>query len=154
MIDTRNSIDTRTGPLGAFVLRVSLGVMFLAHALLLKLGVFGLDGTTQFFVGLGLPAWTAPATILAETLGGLALVVGVWARLAAVATIPVLLGALWVHLGNGWVFSAPNGGWEYPLFLVVIAAVVALLGDGAYALRRTPALSELLGVRQSRFELP
>jgi putative oxidoreductase len=146
-------IDNKTAPLGAFVLRVALGVMFLAHALLLKLGVFGLDGTTQFFVSLGLPAWTAPATILAETLGGLALVVGLYARLAAVATIPVLLGALWVHAGNGWVFNAPNGGWEYPLFLVVIASVVALLGDGAYALRRTPPLSDLVG-RQARFELP
>ena len=146
-------IDNKTAPLGAFVLRVSLGVMFLAHALLLKLGVFGLDGTTQFFVSLGLPAWTAPATILAEALGGLALVVGFWARLAAVATIPVLLGALWVHAGNGWVFNAPNGGWEYPLFLVVIAGVVALVGDGAYALRRTPALSVLAG-RPARFELP
>jgi putative oxidoreductase len=147
-------VDNRTAPLGAFILRVSLGVMFLAHALLLKLGVFGLDGTTQFFVSLGLPAWTAPATILAETLAGLALVIGFWARFAAVATIPVLLGALWVHAGNGWVFNAPNGGWEYPLFLVVIAAVVALLGDGAYALRRTPSLSELRGARLSRFELP
>jgi putative oxidoreductase len=147
-------IDNRTAPLGAFVLRVSLGVMFLAHALVLKLGAFGLDGTTQFFVSIGLPAWTAPATILAETLGGLALVVGFWTRLAAVATIPVLLGALWAHAGNGWVFNAPNGGWEYPLFLVVIAGVVALLGDGAYALRRTPSLSQLSGARQSRFELP
>ena len=73
-------IDNRTAPYGAFVLRVALGV-------------FGLDGTTQFFVSLGLPAWTAPATILAEAVGGLALVVGLWARLAAVATIPVLLGA-------------------------------------------------------------
>ena len=135
-------IDNRTAPYGAFVLRVALGVMFLAHALVLKLGVFGLDGTTQFFVSLGLPAWTAPATILAEAVGGLALVVGLWARLAAVATIPVLLGALWVHIGNGWVFNAPNGGWEYPLFLVVIAGVVALLCDGAYALKRTPDLRQ------------
>ena len=135
------------------MLRVALGVMFLAHALVLKLGVFGLDGTTQFFVSLGLPAWTAPATILAEAVGGLALVVGLGARLAAVATIPVLLGALWVHIGNGWVFNAPNGGWEYPLFLVVVAGVVALLGDGAYALRRTPSWRQLAG-RQSRFELP
>jgi len=135
-------IDIRTAPLGAFVLRVALGVMFLAHALVLKLGVFGLDGTTQFFVSLGLPAWTAPATILAEAVGGLALVLGFWARLAAVATIPLLLGALWVHIGNGWLFTAPNGGWEYPLFLVVIAGVVALVGDGAYALKRTPDMRQ------------
>jgi putative oxidoreductase len=47
----------------------------------------------------------------------------------------VLIGAATVHPGNGWVFSAPNGGWEYPLFLIVIAAAVALLGDGAFVLK-------------------
>lgn len=153
MTRTNDSIDAQTAPFAAFVLRVALGAMFLAHSLLLKLGVFGLDGTTQFFVSLGLPAWTAPATILAEAVGGAALVVGFWPRLAAAATIPVLLGALWVHAGNGWVFNAPNGGWEYPLFLAVVAAVVALLGDGAYAIRRTPRLSEILSPRR-KFELP
>jgi putative oxidoreductase len=39
-----------------------------------------------------------------------------------------------VHLPNGWVFSAPNGGWEYPAFLMVASVVQALLGAGAYAL--------------------
>jgi len=48
--------------------------------------------------------------------------------------MPILLGAAWVHLPNGWVFSAPNGGWEYPVFLAAAAAAQALLGDGAYAL--------------------
>ena len=153
MIRNTDSLDAATGPFAAFILRVALGVMFLAHSLLLKLGVFGLDGTTQFFVSLGLPAWTAPATILAEAVGGAALIVGFWPRLAAAATIPVLLGALWVHAGNGWVFNAPNGGWEYPLFLVVIAAVVALLGDGAYAIRRTPNLRTFVSPRR-KFKLP
>jgi putative oxidoreductase len=50
------------------------------------------------------------------------------------ALIPILLGATWAHAGNGWVFSAQNGGWEYPAFLTVAAAVQALLGDGKYAL--------------------
>ena len=36
---------------------------------------------------------------------------------------------------HGWVFSAPNGGWEYPAFLVVLVIVQALIGEGAYALR-------------------
>jgi putative oxidoreductase len=52
--------------------------------------------------------------------------------------VPVLLGALSVHLGNGWVFSAEGGGWEYPAFLAVASVVQALLGDGAYALRPAP----------------
>jgi putative oxidoreductase len=136
-------IDTRTAPQGAFLLRASLGVMFLAHSLVLKWAMSGLPGTAQFFQSLGLPGWTAYATFAAEAIGGTLLVLGVWSRAVAVALVPVLLGALWVHSGNGWVFSVANGGWEYPLFLIVVSAVVALLGDGAYALKPTPPLSAL-----------
>ena len=46
-----------------------------------------------------------------EFFGGVALVLGFQTRLVALATLPVLLGALTVHIGNGWVFNAPNGGW-------------------------------------------
>jgi putative oxidoreductase len=45
-----------------------------------------------------------------------------------------LLGATWAHVGNGWLFAAPGGGWEYPLYLFVLAIAQAMLGDGAYAL--------------------
>jgi hypothetical protein len=49
--------------------------------------------------------------------------------------MPALWGAIiWVHGWNGWVFTAPNGGWEYPAFLIVVSIVQFLLGDGAYAL--------------------
>ena len=47
---------------------------------------------------------------------------------------PILIGATWGHIGNGWVFSAANGGWEYPVFLIAASLVLALLGDGRYAL--------------------
>jgi putative oxidoreductase len=47
--------------------------------------------------------------------------------------LPVLLGALYVHLGSGWVFSNPNGGWEYPAFLVLASIVQALLGPGKFS---------------------
>lgn len=147
-------IDSQTAPQGAFLLRFSLGVMFIAHSLVLKLGTFGLAGTVGFFTSLGLPAWTAYATIAAEAVGGVLLVAGVWSRVVAVALIPVLAGAFWVHSGNGWVFNAPNGGWEYPLFLIVVSAVVALLGDGAYALKPTPKLAALGSRRRlSSFDL-
>jgi putative oxidoreductase len=53
------------------------------------------------------------------------------------ALVPILLGATWVHVGNGWLFSAPNGGWEYPAFLALAAIVQFLVGDGAYALQRS-----------------
>jgi putative oxidoreductase len=126
--------ETRTAPYAATLLRVSLGVMFIAHALL-KILVFTVPGTVMFFASVGLPGWTAYAVIAAELGGGIALVLGVYTRAVAMALLPVLLGAVYVHSGNGWLFTAANGGWEYPLFLTVATVVQALLGDGAYALR-------------------
>jgi putative oxidoreductase len=126
-------IDTRTAPYAALLLRLTLGTMFVAHALL-KVFVFTLPGTVQFFESLGLPAALAYATVGAELVGGALLILGIGTRWVAVALIPFLLGAAWVHLGNGWLFSAPKGGWEYPVFLVIAAVVQALLGDGAFAL--------------------
>jgi putative oxidoreductase len=127
-------IDTRTAPYAALLLRVALGVMFIAHGLL-KLLVFTLPGTAQFFESVGFPGFLAYVVTAAELGLGARLVLGVHTRLAALAGIPILLGAAAVHLGNGWVFSAPDGGWEYPVFLAVTALVQALLGDGAHALK-------------------
>lgn len=127
-------IDDRTAPYAAFVLRVALGVMFIAHSLVLKYFVFTLPGTAQFFQSLGLPAALAYLTFWAELIGGILLIAGAGTRWVALALIPVLAGATWVHAGNGWVFTAQNGGWEYPAFLLVASVVLALLGDGRYAL--------------------
>jgi putative oxidoreductase len=127
---------TQTAPYGALILRLSLGVMFIAHALL-KLVVFTLPGTVQFFESLGYPGFLAYVVFGAELAGGALLVLGLYTRWVSLALIPILIGAALVHVPNGWVFSAPNGGWEYPVFLVVASAVQALLGDGALALRAT-----------------
>ena len=126
-------IDTRTAPYAATLLRITLGVMFIAHALL-KYVVFTLPGTAQFFVSLGLPGPLAYVTFFAELIGGLLILGGVYARWVALALVPILIGATWAHAGNGWLFSAPNGGWEYPAFLAVAAIVLGLLGGGKYAL--------------------
>ena len=133
-------IDNRNADHAALVLRVSVGVLFLAHGLL-KVLVFTPTGTVAFFASLGLPAILAYATIAAEVLGGIALVLGVGTRWVSLALIPVLLGATWAHAGNGWVFSNAGGGWEFPLFWAVVMGVQALLGDGAHALKlnRSPA---------------
>ena len=129
-------IDTKTAPYAAMVLRVSLGLMFLAHSVVLKIMVFTMPGTAQFFGSLGLPEFSAYLVVAAEIIGGTALVLGVKTRLAAALLLPVLFGAVWVHSGNGWVFSAANGGWEYPVFLIVAAVVQGLLGGGAFAMTR------------------
>lgn len=117
----------------ALILRASLGVMYVAHSLVLKHYTYTLAGTAQFFESLGLPAALAYATFWAELVGGVLLIAGVGTRVVSLALVPVLAGALWVHAGNGWVFSAANGGWEYPLFLIAVSFVAALLGDGKYA---------------------
>lgn len=134
-------IDTRTAAYGALLLRVALGGLLLVH-FALKVFVFTPVGTAQFFGGIGLPPALAYLTMLVELVAGVALILGVWARMAALAAVPVLIGAvIFVHLGNGFFFSAANGGWEYPAFWAVALIVQALVGDGAYALLPTPVKS-------------
>lgn len=124
---------------GALITRLSLGGVLLSHGLL-KVMVFTIPGTVGYFESLGLPAAAAYLTILAELVGGTAILLGLYARLAAVLSIPLLLGALWAHSGNGWLFSAEGGGWEFPLMLVVLAAAVAAQGSGPFALRKLPVI--------------
>jgi len=116
---------------GDTLLRVALGIMFIAHSVLLKYFTFTLAGTAQYFDSIGLPGSLAYVVFAFEAIGGVLLVLNIATRWVALALVPVLLGAMWVHLGNGWVFSAPNGGWEYPLFLIVISVVVALQSYGS-----------------------
>ncbi|HXP97935.1 MAG TPA: DoxX family protein [Telmatospirillum sp.] len=131
-------IDHRTAPYGAFILRLSLGVLFLAHAAL-KIFVFTPAGTAQFFGSLGLPPILGYVAIVWEVVGAVALVLGVWSRVAAVALIPILVGAIaTVHGPAGFFFTNAKGGWEYPAFWIVGLVVQALIGDGAFALRPTP----------------
>lgn len=131
-------IDSRTAPYAALLLRVTLGLLFLAHAGL-KIFVFTPSGTAGFFASLGLPGWLAYLTIVWELVGGVALILGFWPRLAAIAVIPILLGAIFsVHGAAGFFFSNPNGGWEFPAFWIIGLIILALTGDGAMALRPTP----------------
>jgi putative oxidoreductase len=126
--------DTQFAPYAATLLRVSLGVLALAHGLL-KILVFTPAGTVGFFASLGLPAFLAYATIGVEVIGGIALIAGFFTRYVSLAMVPVLLGATFVHSGSGWLFSNEGGGWEYPAFWTIALIVQALLGDGAFALR-------------------
>jgi putative oxidoreductase len=123
---------------GALALRIGLGGMFLSHGLL-KLFVFTLAGTAAFFTSIGFPAFTAYLVVPAEILAGVALLVGFQVRLVALAGLPILLGTVAVHAGNGWLFSNPKGGWEYPLYLIVTSLAVALLGGGRLAVTQPTA---------------
>lgn len=135
--------DSRTAPYAALLLRLSLGALFLGHGLL-KVFVFTLPGTVKFFASLGYPAALAYAVVGLEIVGGLLLLTGLFTRAVSVALIPVLIGALLVHLPNGWLFSAANGGWEFPALWIVLLIVQALLGPGAHALRLPGMAREVL----------
>ncbi|MDB5368147.1 MAG: DoxD-like family protein [Rhodospirillales bacterium] len=135
-ISAASSLDEDNAPAAALLLRLLLGVASLAHAGL-KLFTFTMAGTIAFYAQLGLPAFAAYATVAGELIGGVFLIAGVLPRLVAVAQLPILLGAIWVHAGNGWVFNAQGGGWEYPAFWAGALLVQGLLGDGLYALMPT-----------------
>lgn len=129
-------IDTKTAPYAALLLRVGLGLLFLAHGLLLKVLTFGVAGTVGYFQSLGYPGTFAYLVILGEIGGGLALILGAYTRVIAVLLLPILIGATLQHIPNGWMFAAKGGGWEFPAFWTILLVVQALLGDGAYALGR------------------
>ena len=129
-----------SGSLGVTLLRVSLGVMWLSHAMLKAL-VFTLPGTVKFFDSVGLPGVLAYPVFGAEINGGLALILGIYARQVSLALIPIIAVAAWVHFPNGWAHTSPGGGWEYPVFLIAASFSIWLSGDGALAIRRSDRLT-------------
>lgn len=133
-------IDTILAPYGILLLRLALASLFLAHALL-KIRVFTIPGTISFFQSLGLPGWLAYVTITAELVGAACLILGIYARLVALVLVPLILGTIvTVHGKKGWLFSNPDGGWEFPAFWAAALFAVFLLGDGAGVLVPSPAL--------------
>lgn len=130
--------DSRTAPYASLLLRLALGILFLAH-FSLKFFVFTPAGTAKFFASLGLPGGLAYVTMAVELIGAVALILGIYARVAALVLIPVLLGAIFtVHGPAGFFFTNPNGGWEFPAFWIVGLLALALTGDGKFALKPTP----------------
>lgn len=129
----------------AALLRITSGGLFLAHAGL-KYFVFTPAGTAQFFASVGLPGALAYAVLLAEVLGGLALIAGFRVRDVSLSLAAVLLGAIvTVHGSAGFFFDSAGGGWEYPAFWAVTLVAQALLGPGAFSvseLRATPSQLE------------
>jgi len=135
----------------ALILRVTLASVLLAHSLYLKMIVFSLPGTAQFFSSIGLPETLAYIVFFIEVISGVALLLGFNTRFFSALVIPVLLGATWTHWANGWLFTNSGGGWEYPLVLTLMSVVQLSLGDGKYAITNyfrsniTGAVDELKG---------
>jgi putative oxidoreductase len=130
-----NFDERATAPYAALLLRVTMGVAFLAHGLLLKVMTFGLPGTMGFFGQIGYPPVLGAVVAIAEVAGGLALIAGVWVRTVSLLFLPIMIGATIQHLPNGWLFTAQGGGWEFPAVWTVLLLVQAGLGAGAHALQ-------------------
>ncbi|WP_413701081.1 DoxX family protein [Psychromonas sp. KJ10-10] len=127
-----NKILRSKAGLGALILRVPLGIILIAHGSQKLFGLFGgygLQGTGQFMESIGF----APGYLMAllagsgEFFGGLALVLGLLTRPAAIVTAFTMFMAMTVHIGNGLFVS--NNGYEYALLLAI--ASVALIAQGA-----------------------
>ena len=136
-------MSTATSNHGAFLTRITLGSILLAHGAL-KVFVFTIPGTVGFFGSLGLPAIVAYLTIFGEVVGGSALILGIYPRLVGLLTLPILLGAAWVHSSNGWLFSNEGGGWEFPVLLAAMAVIVAIQGTGSFAIKKIPGMDRLI----------
>ena len=135
-------IMKNTAPLATLILRVCLGVLFLAHVGL-KIFVFTIPGFVHYFGSLGMPAIAAYLVIALELFGGIALILGIYAPLIAIPLSLEMLGTIvMVHGKNGWLFTNKGGGWEYPLFWAISLIVLFLLGDGAFALLPTRKRAE------------
>jgi putative oxidoreductase len=126
------TLNQRPG-LALAILRIATGIIFIAHGAQ-KLFVYGIGGTTGAFNGMGIPLAevAAPAVALIEFLGGIALVLGIFSRVAATLLAATMLGAMvMVHAPNG--FFLPSGI-EFTLTLLAATAAIALGGPGALAL--------------------
>lgn len=129
--------DSRAIAAGATLLRLTLGAMWVSHAWF-KISAFGVAGFAGWLDSLGLPGFMAGPVVALELIGGVLILAGLYARYVSIALLPVLAVATWVHIPNGMIFSNANGGWEYPVFLMIASVVHALIGDGALALKSRP----------------
>lgn len=121
-------IDASTAPYAALLLRIGLGLLFLAHGNL-QIRVYGLPTEAKYFRSIGLPGHLVYLTAAMQLAGGIARVTGVYARFAALLLLPIIVGTIvTVHASKGWLFTNKDGGWEYPAFLGSRAAGAISLG--------------------------
>ena len=123
-----------TAPWGIALLRVVAGIIFLMHGQQ-KLFEFGIGGVTGMMTGLGVPAPGLMAIVvtLVELVGGIALILGAFTRIAALlVAIDVLVAFFLVHMPNG--FFASSNGVELVLMLATVGVTLVLTGPGAMAL--------------------
>jgi putative oxidoreductase len=121
------------------LLRIYVGTVFIAHGSQKVLGLFGgpgLDGFASWAASFGIPAYLAYLAAAVELVGGVLLLLGIYAELGACMLMPVMVGAFYfVHRTHG--FFIQHNGFEYVGCLLVILVTIALSGPGYGALIRS-----------------
>ncbi len=132
--------DEKQLDIGLLILRVSLGIVFIAHGYL-KVFTFGIEhgmavfeAHTVWHINM-IPGWFVVPSAIIEWVGGILLIAGIKTRLVTPFLGAVAFGAGAVHFENGWYYtSTPDGGWEYGIFLFICCVVVYLVGPGKHTL--------------------
>ena len=120
----------RLQPLALLVMRISLGVIMVAHGY--QKTFRHLHDHVHMVASLGLPAWLGYVSSLTELLGGLLILVGFFTRPAAFAVCIDLIVAIWkVHWHNGLM---AEHGYEFPLAIATIAFALIFFGGGQFAI--------------------
>jgi putative oxidoreductase len=138
------SIFRTSDDIGAFIARITLGIVILPHGMQKLLGLFGgagFSGTVEFFVSSGIPAFIAILIVIGESFGALGLIVGFLSRLAALGITIIMLGAVvTVHLQNGffmnWAGTQAGEGFEFHLLAVGLGLIVLIKGGGIWSVDR------------------
>jgi putative oxidoreductase len=137
-----SSIFHTSDEVGAFIARITLGIVILPHGLQKLLGLFGgagFSGTVDFFVSSGIPAFIAVLIIIGESFGALGLIFGFLSRLAALGITIVQIGAIiTIHLHNGffmnWTGTKTGEGFEYALLAIGLGLIVLIEGGGIWSI--------------------
>jgi len=125
------------------ILRLTLGVVMLPHGMQKLFGWFGgygFNGTMHFFTDtMGIPYVFALLAVLAESLGALGLITGLFTRISAFGVgVTIAVGALMVHIPNGffmnWFGKQSGEGFEYHILVVGMAMTLILTGGGRWSL--------------------
>jgi putative oxidoreductase len=123
----------RLQPLALLLMRLALGAIMVAHGYHKVFG--GLHHHAQMVASLGLPAWLGYVSAFTEFFGGLLILVGLFARVAALGVCLDLFVAIWkVHLHNGLIGSPDRPGYEFALAAFALAFAIIFFGGGPIAI--------------------
>jgi putative oxidoreductase len=124
-------------PYGLFLLRVAIGIDWIAHAFLKTYR--GMNTHEALLAKNGITPLLAWPTFSLEVMGGIAILLGWYTRQLAAFLLIFLAVVVWIKWPVGWTYSNTGGGWEYPLLWLIAQMVLVCAGGGAFALQRTKA---------------